>query len=192
MKPPKGSNVQGVELLESLICTSVDKASDNYDYAWRDDLHNIIEQQIEKNSAAKVGEPNSADAMNYSLLEAEHDYDVAVTPEHVQAYYSGFLAQRKASNCDDCIKSMQSETSSGTRDRLIDSRNRGSLAYPSQNLFDLLSFLELAILETIGIRGFNSILLHEVIARIDAVPFLPMVGCKKHCKKQTSAVIEYI
>ena len=95
----------------------------------------------------------------YLALVSKHKcalpYDVTSTDATVMSYFSGFVSDKThITKYSECISSLQSESSSGERDKLIDIGNQDlinkNLLYPSDDLFNLLFKLELTILDIAG------------------------------------------
>lgn len=137
VKPPKGSNVEGLEVFETLL-NEKDTAVNENIKQMSETLNKIIER----------GENNNE---QYSVKRV-HDYNVVSVNQFVQAYFSGFLCKKVETwtNCINCLSTITKTEGNLERDGMINKLTKGYLKYPSEKMFNLLSKLDLAILQTVG------------------------------------------
>lgn len=79
VKPPKGSNVDGVEIFDTLLCAK-DNTLNNSKEEWKTVLEEIIQR----------GENNPEE---YDVRHA-HDYNVIGINNNALAYFAGFVARK--------------------------------------------------------------------------------------------------
>lgn len=177
IKPPKGSNVDGIEIFETLLNEKDANIHENTK-EWLQALDEIIER----------GE-NHKETLTVRHV---HDYNVGNVNPNVQAYFSGFLSKKIGTwtSCQDCLSSVTKGVGDLPRDVLINTLNRGYLKYPSDKLYDLLNKLEHAILQTIGQEQLNFYSFQHVMQNILAES-TTFVGCEEHKEKLTKTVIHY-
>lgn len=177
VKPPRGSNVDGLEIFETLL-NEKDKETHENKEEWLQILEKIIER----------GENNKEE---FTVRHA-HDYNVIGVNENVQAYFSGFVSKKISSwtKCKDCLCTVIKPQGDLPRDKMINSLNRGYLNYPSEKLYNLLSTLEQAILQTIGQEQLNFYTFQHIMENILAQS-ISFVGCEEHRENLTKSVINY-
>lgn len=177
VKPPKGSNVESLEIFETLLSAKDSIRNENQE-EWKEVLRKIVER----------GEDNPQE---FGVRHC-HDYNVVGVNNVVQAYFSGFIARKieKWTTCENCISSVTKPEGNLPRDELINNLDRGFLKYPSDTLFNLLSALECAILQTVGQEELNFYTFQHIMDNIlsESITF---VGCKEHAKSLTQSVIQY-
>lgn len=120
-----------------------------------------------------------------------YDYNVCHTNENVQAYFSGFLAYKihKWTSCSTCLSSVCKSKCNSLRDEIINLFSESYLKYPSDNLFDLLSAVERAILK-MGHEELNCYSFLYLAKNIFAESIV-FVGCPEHKDTLTRNVINY-
>lgn len=129
IKPPKGSNVTGVELLQTLMKTEdtletsheprvewlkkIDEMLENavpIDDLWNDNSSNNIsgiiasEEDLNNQSEESSIDLKSSEQSNQSTLRTDgcledHDYDVVSTSKEVQAYMAGYIVRKLKLKC---------------------------------------------------------------------------------------------
>lgn len=177
VKPPKGSNVDGLQLFETLLSAKDVAINEN-----KDEFKNFLDTIIER------GDDNKE---NYNVRH-EHDYNVDNVNGNVVAYFSGFVAKKvqKWTSCQACIASVTKCNTNLPREQMINSLNRGYLKYPSDKLFNLLQSLERAILQTVGQEQLNFYTFQHIMQNILAEN-ITFVGCPDHEKNLTKTIINY-
>lgn len=166
VKPPKGSNVDSLEIFETLLTNKDDTLHKNKE-EWKTVLNDIIEK------GESTGEQCN--------VRHSHDYNVMGVNDFVLAYFSGFLARKsgKWTSCKECLTSLTKDKGDLPRDKLIDKLNRGYLKYPSNVLFNLLYSLESAILQTVGQQQVNFYTFQHIVQNVLAQSIV-FVGCESH------------
>lgn len=177
VKPPKGSNVDGIEVFETLLNEKDEKIHESKK-EWMEALDDIIER----------GENNKE---NFTVRH-DHDYNVRSVNPYVQAYFSGFLCKKIGiwTSCQDCLSLVIKTVGDLPRDTMINSLNKGYLKYPSDKLFDLLNKLEHAIMQTVGQEQLNFYSFQHIMKNILSESLM-FVGCENHKKELTKTVINY-
>lgn len=189
VKPPKGSNITGSELLETLIKPKENLQGSSNKIEWLRQLDNLIENGFI--------ESEDNDVFNYSQTEGmetliDHDYDVNVTSPYVLNYIAGYIV-RKASRFTKCLECRSTLETKENREfnRFIDLMNNGDLYYPSVKLEKLLTELECKILEVIGKLGIHINSLSLVLQEIKTIKKLHFIGCAEHTKYLTKKIAQY-
>lgn len=141
VKPPKGSNVEGMGVFEILFDSAhIDKESDENKLQWNKILDDIIQRG------------NNQPKLNDDIDKKNHNYNFGHSCEYVVAYMAGFIAfkTKVITSCPDCIASTTKEHGDTERDALIDKLSNGYLKYPSDSLYKLINAVEKGILRTVG------------------------------------------
>lgn len=132
VKPPRGSNVTGGDLLGSLLKLKDIVGEKNA--SRREDLEKKIDDILEG------GVPfEEYDVMNTDMQACEKEID-----EHALTYFGGYICRKArkmqpAASCAECFKSLHAPPAreSLEREQLIDLRTYGGLLKPSDKLFEL-------------------------------------------------------
>ncbi|XP_031781272.1 uncharacterized protein LOC116416548 isoform X2 [Nasonia vitripennis] len=145
IKPPKGSNVSGAEIVDVLLSIKDIKNVDDRREQWDAQIDTILDKGVHADTLSDV----------VKLME-EHDYFQCSTSDYVLAYVAGFVV-RKATRfakyissdgkplvCKDCLTSLERSKNDEESDiyKLIRMRTKGFLKEPSIKLFNLISLLE--------------------------------------------------
>lgn len=177
VKPPKGSNVEGSDMLSSLLNVDEIVSSEENTRKVRNMLDNILDN--------KIWFDNDID------ISGDHNYNIMQTSRFVLSYISGYIA-RKASRftkCENCLQSLR-RSESHEEDELIKLLNKGFLIYPSARLFALTSALECSILDVLSATPVHHETLFEILAKIEEVS-IPLVGCEEHKENFSTAIIRF-
>ncbi|XP_044585064.1 uncharacterized protein LOC123265405 [Cotesia glomerata] len=120
IKPPKGSNVTGVELLQTLMKTKdslemsrhprmewlekIDQMLENavpLDAIWQDNSSNNSDgtamSENDLSDTITESEPNTS--ITEECMLQDHDYDVVSTSREVQAYMAGYIVRKLKAKC---------------------------------------------------------------------------------------------
>jgi len=188
VKPPKGSNISGGEILSSLFSIHDLNTPDNKRLQFQQSIDYIVE--------------NGSDDPDMSSLnvQIEHNYttpiigNIAITSGPVLAYISGYVA-RKASRFTKCPICLDLLTTSQTLSRniLIEGISHGHLLKPSTNLFHLIKSLESATLKVMATEELSSDTIFKIIDTFGEVGSAQLVGCSdmQHKHGLTSAIINF-
>ncbi|KYN26683.1 hypothetical protein ALC57_03946, partial [Trachymyrmex cornetzi] len=194
VKPPKGSNISGGEILEVLL-----KIKDIMDITERNtqrdaQIDTILDRAINVEVISEAA----------SIIE-DHDYFTCTTSEYVVAYIAAGYVARKTSRfacfyigqkrvlCKNCIATLQLSSSELVPKsyKLISLKSKGNLINPSVNLLILISILEKATLNILNSNELNANTLFEITKILENVRSLPLVGCCKHDMVLTHGVIRF-
>lgn len=146
VKPPKGCNVAGGELMHVLLSIKDIKDPHERQQQWLDQIDTILDKGT-----------NVEILVNAATELDNHDYYLCTTSEYVLSYIAGYVARKsqrfikfgeskQSSACDDCLKTLvlgPTEEIPETH-RLILLKTKGCLKHPSAVLISLLSILEQA------------------------------------------------
>ena len=190
LKPPKGSNISGGEILDVLLNIKDITDADERWEQWTGQIDTIID---------KVG--NCDGLLHAATLLEDHDYFKCTTSEYVLTYISGFVARKTSrfilfggkSPCEDCKSSLLLNPSEKIPEshKLIQLKSYGYLKHPSKDLFRLISLLEQATLTAIANKDLNAETLYEITNAVESLPSTPLIGCKEHAKSVTYRVITF-
>lgn len=202
VKPPKGGNVCGTELLQTLMQTRESIAIAGYSKEqWLKRIDNIIEngciENLHDDDCPSTVIANDHDYDSSQSISNDHmtthDYDVVSTSDEVQAYIAGYVARKvvRFTRCEDCINSVKTSEPTN-RDTVIDIMSHyGGLLYPSDQLFDLTKKLECIVLDIVGKLTVKINTLHQILDRVGNIDILPYVGCEEHYKELTKKVLNF-
>lgn len=188
IKPPKGSNISGGEILNELIKLKDIKDIDERWDKWTEKIDSLIDKGVRCDQLL--------DAV--TLLE-DHDYFKCSTSDYVLAYISGYIARKalrfirygSKTACSDCERSLQLNSTEEIPKcyKLINLKSYNYLKHPSRVLFNLISLLEKGTLTAIHNTEINAETLFDVMNVIEALPSTPLVGCPKHESLLTRRII---
>ncbi|CAK1580411.1 unnamed protein product [Parnassius mnemosyne] len=135
VRPPKGCNVSGKDLLKTLLGAQGILTSPNKDKEiWLQNIDIMVER--------------SEPLLEGSLIDEDHDYNEAVTSDAVQSYIAGYIVRklRNTTKCVNCLQALQMKAGDGRQLQRNDVINKmdlyGGLIYASNELFDLTKQLE--------------------------------------------------
>lgn len=210
IKPPKGSNVTGVELLQTLMKTK-DTLETSHEprVEWLKKIDQMLENAVPINDLWSDNSSNnnvsdsaaSEDLNNQSTLRTDgcledHDYDVVSTSDEVQAYMAGYIVRKLKLKCKCllCLNTLQSSDNQlNSRDRFIDLMEKyGGLSRASDNLFKLTQQLEAAFLNVVGRVGLSRGIIYKILGKIETMQSeLSLVGCAVHQLEITKDIIDF-
>lgn len=193
IKPPKGSNVSGGEIVDVLL--SIKDIKNVYDRReqWDAQIDTILDKGVHAETLS--------DAVK--LME-EHDYFQCSTSDYVLAYVAGFVV-RKATRfakystggkplvCNDCLMSLERSKNDEESNlyKLIHMRTKGYLKEPSMQLFNLISLLEQATLKVLNTGSINVDTIFHITQALDELAPIPFVGCDVHKISFTHRIISF-
>jgi len=182
VKPPKGSNITGGELLSSLFSIKDLNTQEDKSKQFHQAIDNIIDQGSD-----------CPDIMDIFSSYYDHDYaGITVTNDPVLAYIGRYVARKatRFTKCLDCLSSLKSEISN-PRDVFIDTLSHGHLIKPSEKLFNLISTMEAATLFVLNEEGLCSEVLFNICSKLEQIESLQLVGCDLHAHGLTSALVNF-
>lgn len=184
VKPPRGSNISGGDILQTLISKDdmKDIEEDSPMKTFISKLDSIVENGVNIDELHRLNESN------------DHDYVKTETGDFVLAYVSGFVA-RKAhtfTSCQVCLQTLVNITAEPCpqRDLLINLKSRGGLLHPSDAIFNLCSTLERHIMAVLTSQSMNSNVLYEIVDMLESID-IPKVGCEEHEHFLTVSVMKF-
>ncbi|XP_063392810.1 uncharacterized protein LOC134678258 [Cydia fagiglandana] len=172
IRPPKGCNVSGKDLLKNLLgAKDMVTGSNEAKQARLESLDHILDN----------GEP---------LIDGyeDHDYNEAVTSDAVQSYIAGYIVRklRKIVKCNNCLKLIQMSPNEGKmlmRNDVIDKMDLyGGLIYASDDLFNLTKMIEKCVLRAISKALTNMETISEITQELQKETLIK-VGCADHSKQ---------
>ncbi|KAK3922112.1 Transposable element P transposase [Frankliniella fusca] len=185
VKPTKGSNITGGEMLQSLLDLKDFKNSKASERT----------EALTKKLDDLILRGDDWDQIPQLMHEVDHTYrgDMAVD-EYALQYVGGFTArhcEKFVNKCLDCAKCLKKEEDQlDKRDKLIVLKTKGYLTYPSNALMNLLKTLEAQLLRTYLNRSIDSNFVFHVMERLNSVS-IPSVGCQVHSLEVTRAVMKF-
>lgn len=193
IKPPKGSNVTGDDMMQVLLNIKDIKNMNERRNQWDAQIDTILDKG--RNCSALT---DAAELMD------EHNLFNCRTSEYVLAYVAGFVVRKcrrftkfkegkETVQCEDCLKTLVHDKNNECPDyfKLIDLKSKGFLSYPSPQLFKLVSELEKATLSVVHNNEVNSNTLFEIMDAVEKLAPLPMLGCETHQLFVTHNIIRF-
>lgn len=151
IKPPKGCNVSGGELMNVLLSIKDIKNPAERQQQWLDQIDTILDRDKNVDILAEAA----------SELDG-HDYFLCTTSDYVLSYIAEYIARKgprfakfgdskQSTVCEDCLRTLVLGPNDPipNEHRLILLKTKGSLKHPSTALVYLLSILERATIEVI-------------------------------------------
>lgn len=182
IRPPKGCNVSGENLLKSLIKPDEVLISSNQERElWLQNIDAILE-------GAKPQMEGS------SIDDEDHNYE-AVTSDAVQSYIAGYITRKlqKIVKCSNCKQNIRMNAVDGQRLQRNDVINKmdlyGGLMYASYELFELTKQLEKCVLRAMS-KALTNVETVSQISHELKKENLIKVGCFDHEKELTVKVID--
>lgn len=205
IKPPKGSNVEGPDLLKTLMQTEESLAAASKSRTeWLQKIDDMLEKQVrdDETSSGPSGldhdyvVPLSVEVTSWKDSVHDHPYDVTRTSAEVQCYIAGYVVRKmmKKLKCHECINSLKSHEISvnDSTHAFINLVERfGGLIRPSDPLLRLTECLESTVLDVVGKFGIHVDTIHTILQRASEIPTLPMVGCAHHSTDCTKKIIDF-
>lgn len=183
IKPRKGSNVEGSEILKSML-----NFSDLRHESCKEKLCMILEEVISND------DPSITEIPTVLLRTQDHDERLTLTADFIQGFIAGYVAfkSKNITKCDGCILSLQSKKISHDEERykLINAVNRGGLKYPSKELYNLINNIEIVILRTVACGELNSDTFLQILDNLRCIE-ISKVGCPLHQPDFTISIISF-
>jgi hypothetical protein len=169
VKPPKGSNVTGGNLLDALVRQEDDTVS-----------YNTTKKQLTKvEMDLQLDQALTRDVGNGAAMRFADN-------EEAFAYVCGFIARRhKPKDCSLCYKSIIGDGDENYNAFII-LRSRGHLTFPSVDLIRLLQEVEVIISDCLKATIKRNTLL-EILFKIQQHKIHSLVGCPEHEKTLTKS-----
>jgi len=194
IKPQKGSNVTGGEIVDVLLNIKDIEDEDDRRKQWNAQIDTILDKGLHTDTLHKAAE----------IME-EHDYFECSTSDYVLGYVAGFVARKgsrfarlqidrkKSFVCKDCIASLHLDKNEDVSEhyKLIRMRSKGYLCEPSMKLFLLINALEKATLKVLNTCSINADTLFQITTALQDLTPLPLVGCNEHKTTFTHRILEF-
>ncbi|KAK3919777.1 Transposable element P transposase [Frankliniella fusca] len=189
VKPIKGSNITGGDMLHTLLnledIQSKTKAERKKEFEKKlDDIVNVGEN-LEQISVV-------ADVLH------DHSYIDESIDEFAMVYVAGYVARKSAKftksfNCEVCEKSLKLQNADQATDEhlLIKLKSRGYLTYPSDAVVCLIRHLEKHVLKISKSNELEENILFLVAEDLENSPGLNYVGCDVHKVDLTKSIIKF-
>lgn len=179
VKPPKGSNVSGGEMLETLMTLEdvTEHVSKKSKISWEDSMDRILDQGIHCDDLKEIIEKTP-----------DNPNDFIIT------YISGYVGRKAIhfSTCQNCQNSLKfNNFEEINRNKVLEVRSRGELLASSNGLYELISTLESVIVKTIEINKLNVDTFFDVASTLENVENLPLIGCIEHCREFTQRILHF-
>ena len=165
IKPRRGSNVEGVEILNTIL---------NFKDVKEDKRHETLCLLLDK--IRSDNDPAIEHIPTFLERVKEHDQRFCRTPEFVQALHSN--VQNENRPADD------------VRYEMIDACNRGRLKYPSNDLYLLVDTLENIILHILAGGTLNCDTFYHIVESIKGYK-IPLDGCSEHRQEFPKSVVSF-
>ena len=183
IKPRRGSNVEGVDILNTMLNFRDLQTEKN-----QENVCEILDTIISDDDPAVEHIPTFLEKIKH------HDHRLCKSPDFVQGFVAGYVAFRAKTltKCIDCIANVQNQRKVGDDERykLIDACNRGRLQYPSDDLYKLTDNLENVILHILAGGQLNRDTFLHILDSLDDCE-IPKVGCSEHSHKFTKSIISF-
>ncbi|KAK3909572.1 Transposable element P transposase [Frankliniella fusca] len=188
IKPPRGSNVTGSEMLQALL-----------------DLKDLEGDRYKENVEIlhkKIDDYLDGDVVANELFEDMDHQDALMAPidPYALTVFGGYISRkmRKVKPAKDCLTcSLEVCAADSTpfedRETLLQMRSRGGLLRPSSKLYNLLTKLEESVLRVSAKCSLHASFLFTVLddllaSKEDSVA---MIGCEQHQRGLTTAIIAH-
>lgn len=183
VKPPRGSNVEGSEMLQTLLdMEEVFNSKEDTTTLLNHKLDYILENSLSFPSS-EVNNDNPND----------HIYNVMKTSPFILSYICGYIARKayRFSKCKICLQLVNGTALESNADNLlINMLTRGYLTYPSKELKRLIGALESVVLHVLSHNAINQDTLNQILCELENTS-LPCIGCDEHKAEYTSAIIRF-
>lgn len=193
VKPPKGSNISGGDILSVLLSIKDITDATERKTQWDAQIDKILDRGMYSEVLSEAA----------SILE-EHSYVQCTTSEYIVAYMAGYVARKtsrfavshnnnKRVPCKDCIETMHLSNLQPIPEsyKLIALKSNGYLINPSVNLLTLISLLEKATMNTLSTSELNVETIFEITHAVENLGRLPLIGCHQHDKSLTHSIIRF-
>lgn len=180
IKPCKGSNVAGGEMIRALL--KFDDLSQTAD--GRKEWEKIMDSVIES------GNCKDLIATNGTAIATDHGTTVIL--HTLMAYMAGYVVRKasKWTKCRNCVESVQSTDKRDESHALISMLSHGYLIYPSADLIQLLEIMEEHVLATVNSTGINCDTVFHISYALQESS-LPLVGCPEHTESFTILIMKF-
>ncbi|KAK3909704.1 Transposable element P transposase [Frankliniella fusca] len=183
VKPPRGSNVTGGDMLNALLSMPDAKSEEN--------IRRQIELEKQIDEALDTGESISSPFNDHTY------YENLTIDQGAIRFFGGYVARKLrrstcAKTCEDCFKCVTAPQSQPLRedDDIIHGRSQGYLLIPSDGLMAIIEKLETAVLEVFQLSHLHEDLIFEVAESVKRKKY-DEIGCNIHKRELTKATISF-
>ncbi|KAK3916855.1 Transposable element P transposase [Frankliniella fusca] len=177
VKPPRGSNVTGGEMLDALL--------QSHDVLSETEKQKRLQFEKELDSLLDEGEPIDA---------LDQVFETKNIDEKALRMFCGYVARKAnratvAKTCMDCFSKLKAPDGFTHDDNsLIERRSEGHLIIPSEELYDIIFKLEVVIVHTLESCHIHADILAEAVENAKNYEFKE-VGCDTHKRTLTKAIL---
>ncbi|KAK3915244.1 Transposable element P transposase [Frankliniella fusca] len=186
IKPPRGSNITGAEMLDSLL--KVEDLVEEDNRQRRVELENALDEALDSGEIV--------DCIDKALGDHRYSKDYKLE-EKALRYFSGYVARKArktstAKTCQECFVALSApiDQEHMAIDDIIVARSKGNLIIPSDKLWDLVRALEVAVLDTIHVKNLTSNIIFAVLDHVRTRKY-EEIGCETHKRKLTKDIMSF-
>ncbi|KAK3916666.1 Thymidine phosphorylase, partial [Frankliniella fusca] len=184
IKPPRGSNVTGGQVMDTMLQLKDIKGED-------DKIRKLeLQERIDELLDSEIEIPEELELGTHEGLTASVD-------SYALTAFGGYVARKvrqikPVSECTECQRMLLQEDEFLERESLLAIRTRGGLLRPSQKLFELLVKLEEAVMTVASGCGVHGTLIFTVLDELlSSHGGLDLVGCDLHQRGLTTSIITF-
>lgn len=186
VKPPRGSNVSGAEMLDSLL-----KCNDEVAMQSVDERKKLLEEQLDK----IIDDGEHMDFIPYVLCGQDYIDSSDDLNSFAVCYIAGYVARKARTYCRDCPECRESLTSQeeGEHTRLIELKSKGYLLYPSPSLENLVQCLEKSVQSVVTNHKMCAAYVFLLTEEVMKTGISSFIGCQnlEHQKNLTKRVVKF-
>ncbi|KAK3907825.1 Transposable element P transposase, partial [Frankliniella fusca] len=186
IKPPRGSNITGAEMLDSLFNLGGLIGEQN--------IQKRIEFENKLDEALDCGE--IVDSIERALGDHRYAQDFKLQ-EKALRYFTGYVARKAkktftAKTCENCFSLLCAPVDYAVKDidAIIVARSKGNLIIPSDSLYAIVKALETAVLETVRVRSLTQNIIFTVIEHVKSKT-IDEIGCNEHKRRLTKDIMNF-
>ncbi|KAK3907199.1 Transposable element P transposase [Frankliniella fusca] len=186
IKPPRGTNITGAEMLDSLL--KVEDIIDEENRQRRINFENELDRALDSGEIV--------DDIEMALGDHRYAKDLRLE-EKALRYFTGYVARKArrastAKTCDHCFSMLCAPDDYIVQelDDIIIARSKRNLIIPSDTLYKLVKTLETAVLETVKVRALTQNIIFTVLEHVKSKQ-LETVGCEEHKRKLTKDIVSF-
>ncbi|KAK3926592.1 Transposable element P transposase [Frankliniella fusca] len=186
VKPPRGSNVFGGEVMDALLSLKDLKREED------EKRSQEVEQRIDELLECDITVPEEME-----LATANEALATSSVDPYALTVFGGYVVRKvrqiaPTKDCEECKGCLLEEGDSQPREALLSIRTRGGLLRPSQRLFDLLNKLEQAVVTVAAGCGVHGTLIFTVLDELlSSTGGIQMIGCETHQRGLTTSIVSF-
>ncbi|KAK3916461.1 Transposable element P transposase [Frankliniella fusca] len=192
IKPPRGSNVTGGQMLESI--TTLQEVIEETAIEKKIKLEEILDNLLDNGEADEILQNNFLPVNDH-----DHSYHFNCTiDKYAFEMFGGYVARKArtfsvAKKCDSCFNSLLRPNDQPLKESqyLIEKRSRGHLLVPSDSLTELLYQVESILLVVFSRSKMNRHILLDVLDAVKDVKLKRLVGCEQHQSDLSKAILRF-